>query len=206
MPRRKRQFGQPGTVEEQFRLRVIGVDDRRRVMFERADNGEFPIARHEHVKPIGQLFEGPRRPSRGAPRLFLLGRGVNQRHVRTAENQLRVRPGGTQDLLNSPDGHQLGRRRRQTENLHRRRGGVTSDRLFVVRDTGQVDHFDGDARLLEHGRDFENAQRHEDPLVEQKDRRRNDQTDPEHRHLEIPRKIESAISRWSTAFEPRPAT
>src|SRR5262249_41644819 len=82
----------------------------------------------------------------------------------------------TSHVCNAGRGGELWRCRSHGENSRIGRTGVNRSHLFVVLNPRKVEHLNRIARLFEHGSYSQEAQRHEDPLVEQEDRWRDNKT------------------------------
>lgn len=152
--------------EEQRGCRVVAVDDFRRLRAEGMEDREFAVADHEHIEHVFQLSPGTMDAAAEISGRFMAACRMDQGGMRAAKDDPCFRPQRSNLTLNDTGGRHLRSGRRKTVTGRAAARQVLSHHLFVVGDTREVQHFDREARLLQHGRDFQNSQRHEDALVQ----------------------------------------
>lgn len=165
MPCRKRDVVQIRFRQEQRRRRIICIDHLRGIAFQCHLNRAFPIPCHQRVKELRELLHRRCRASSDTFLAFQPSRGVHQRHMRSTENQPRLRmelPKRAGDLgrfrhLRHRGGEAIG----VALHLHQ----IFQDSRAHVADAGQIQYTHVHARLLEHGGHFQDTETREDELV-----------------------------------------
>ena len=185
VPRRIGQRVELGVGEKERRAHVVGVDQLRPAGLERLEDRLFAVAGDEHVEGGGENVERVSGAAGGAAPCaalcLFLHRGRDERDVRPSEDHGRVRADRMNRLRDLGGRRHLRGGRRDPEMRGWRGGHVHPDDVDEVVHAREIEHFHGDARLLEHGGEPEDPQAHEHALVEQKARGRDDQTDFIHR-------------------------
>ena len=178
MPGGKRQLRELLIGQEIARPGIIAIDQFERYRLQRLEDCQFPVSHDHHVEHLSQRSVCAGSPAVSPAFLLVLIGRVNKGHMWPTQNDSGLRAHGSDRAIDLCGGRHLGCGRRQAVAGGGAGTRVIPHHFFIVFDPGKIQHLHFNAGLLQHRRHLQNAQGHEDPLIQQKDRRGSDQTDP----------------------------
>ena len=178
MPGGKRQLRELLIGQEMARPGIIAIDQFGRCHLQRLQDCQLPVSHHHHVEHLSQRSIRAGSPAVSPAFLLVLIRRVDQGYMRPAQNDSGLRAHGSDRAIDLCGGRHLRCGRRQAVAGGGAGTRVIPHHLFIIFDPGKIQHLHFNAGLLQYRRHLQNAQGHEDPLIQQKDRRWSDQTDP----------------------------